>query len=197
MRRATAEETRLIVEAMARHGVAVREVWVRDGDVVNAWAPVRGRMFVKEGFLRAPAWRREAVLAHEAGHERLRHFPWALGLVAVAEAVLLAGRELLLPTFLRSPLAFALGTAGVMLGEVGVLACLFALTRRQEYAADRWALERGGIPAGMYLEHLALLHHPVARDALDRMLATHPAPALRIERCKALAHATTATQPIA
>ena len=98
---------------------------------------------------------------------------------------------------MRSPLAFALGTAGVMLGEVGVLAGLFALSRLQEFAAGRWALKCGGIPAGMYLEHLALLHHPVARDALDRLLETHPAPALRIERCKALAHATTATQPIA
>ena len=73
MRPATAEETRMIVAAMARHGVRVREVWVRAGDVVNAWAPVRGRMFVKAGFLRTPAWRRAAILAHEAGHVRLRH----------------------------------------------------------------------------------------------------------------------------
>ena len=189
MRPATTDEEAPIRQAMASHGVRVRAVWVRAGDVVNAWAPLRGRMFVQEGFLRAPAWRRAAILAHEAGHVRLRHVPWALGLVAVAETVLLAGRELLVPTFLRSPLSFALGTAGVMLGEVGVLAGLFALSRLQEFAADRWALRCGGIPMGAYLEHLALLHHPVARDALDRLLATHPAPALRIARCKSWAQA--------
>lgn len=156
---------------MARHGVAMREVWVRSGDVVNVWAPVRGRMFAKEGFPRAPAWRRRAILAHDAGNVRLRHVPWALGVVAVAETVLQAAREVLLPMFPRGPQAFALGGAGVMLGEVGVVADLCALTRRQQFAADRWAVQHGGVA-----EMRVALYLRVSTDDKGRDLDTQRLP---------------------
>ena len=198
MRRATTDEEGPIREAMARHGVRVREVWVRPGEAVAAWAPVRGRMQVREGFLTAPAWRRAAILAHEAGHVRLRHVPWCVALVGVAEVALLAGRLALAPVILAGPGALLLGTAGVLLGEAGVWAGVSALARAQEFAADRWAVEHGGITGCVWLGHLALTGHPVERGWVDRLLATHPRPERRAGRVRRLLrgrppHTTTVT----
>ena len=187
MRRATPAEEQPILEALARYGVRVREVWVRPGGAVAAWAPVRGRMQVREGFLRAPAWRRAAILAHEAGHVRLRHLPWCVALVGAAEAALLVGRLALAPAILAGPAAFVAGMAGVLLGEVAVWGAVSAVARAQEYAADRWAIEHGGITGCVYLTHLALMGHPAERGWVDRLLATHPHPERRAERIRRMA----------
>lgn len=184
MRRADATEERSVQASMRRHGVVVRDVWVRPGVEVNAWAPLRGRMWVSEGFLTAPTWRRAAILAHEAGHARLRHVSWCLVLVVVTEAALIPARMALGTVALASPLGWGLSMALVGAAQVGVFAGLSALGRRQEFAADRWAVQHGGITVGVYRDHLALLHHPEARGLEDRALATHPSPDRRIKHLR-------------
>ncbi len=184
MRRATESEEEGIREGLARHGVVAREVWVRPGEVVNAGAPVRGRMVVSEGFLTAPAWRQAAILAHEAGHVRLRHTPWLVGAWAAGEALQMVARLGLAPVMLGRPAALAAGIAGVLLCQAGLFVGLCAQYRRLEFAADRWAVEHGGITGGGYMEHLALLPQPVARSFQDRLLATHPSNERRIERVR-------------
>ena len=182
MRRATPAEEGPIRAAMAAHAVVVREVFVLPGAAAAAWAPVRGRMRVREGFLCAPAWRRAAIIAHEAGHVRLRHLPRCVALAATTEAALLAARVALAPALLSGPLAFGLGTAGILAGEVAVWASVSWLMRIQEYAADRWAVRDGGVTGGEYVEHLRQVGHPAARGPLDRLIETHPTPAQRIRR---------------
>ena len=184
MRRATASEERSVQDGMARHGVFVRDVWVRPGEVANAWAPVRGRMWASEGFWTAPAWRQAAFLAHEAGHVRLRHVPWCMALLVVVEAAQVPGRMALGPTALASPWGWGLSMAVIFAAQAVVLAGLVALGRWQEFAADRWAVEHGGIAGGKYKEHLALLPQLVTRGFANRLLETHPSNERRIERVR-------------
>ncbi len=181
-RRGTQAEERPIQEAMAALGVRVREVWVYDGFKVNASAPVRGCMGVTEGFLCADPWRQSAILAHEAGHARLRHTVKAVAVAVVLEAGLVACRVAAAPWIVLGPGPFTAGLAGVMAAEVGVWVAVAALGRSHEYAADRWAVERGGITEGVYQVHLAALHHPPTVTLWNRLLATHPTPERRAAR---------------
>jgi Zn-dependent protease with chaperone function len=174
-----------VVAAMARHGVRVREVRVRPCRAVNATAPLRGRMTVTEGFLQAPRWRQAAILAHEAGHVRLRHTPRCVVLAAALEAALAAVRYALAPVVLRGPVVFAAATAAVLVGEAGVWAAVSALMRRHEVEADRWAVGPGGVAAADYVRHLALLSPRAPGRWWDRLLATHPAPQARAAALRA------------
>ena len=180
MRRATAAEERMIVAAMAAHGVSVREVWVLPGEAVGAWAPVRGRMRIREGFFAAPPRRQRAILAHEAGHVIGRHWLRCVVLASVLEGVLVAARFLLAPAILSAWWTIPLGGVGVAVSEVFVWVIVAAVGRRQEHLADRWAIEHGGISLETYAEHLAGVEHLKGMGWVDRLLASHPTPERRM-----------------
>lgn len=183
MRSATAEEHARVVAAMARHGVRMRRVLVRPTADINATAPLWGRMAVTEGLLAAPEWRRRAVMAHEAGHVRLRHTAWCVVAAAAVEMALAAARYALAPVVLASPWAYAASMVAVGAAEAGVWAGVCAVMRHQEVAADRWAVGPGGITAAVYLRHLAALPEVEVHGLWGRMLVTHPTP---VERARAL-----------
>lgn len=138
-----------------------------------------------------------AVLAHELGHWKLRHVLWRLvRLEAVALVALYAAFRLLrwegLPQLAGLTIAsfparvMILGFAGALLAWP--LAPLgSALSRRDEWAADRYAARLGGAPAALASalaklahENLSNLHpHPL----YAWVLYTHPPV---VERIRAL-----------
>ncbi len=180
-RRATPAEEGPILEAMAALGVRVRVVWVYDVNQVNAYSPVRGCMSVTEGYLRAAPWWQSAILAHEAGHARLRHTAKAMAVAVVLEAgwVACLGSLVSLSSVGGEIALIVLS----MVALVSPLVVIGTLGRSHEYAADRWAVEHGGITEGVYQAHLAAFyHHPPHMTLWDRLLATHPTPERRAAR---------------
>lgn len=176
MRDATPVEAGIVRAAMARYGVRVSRVRVRDLVPVNAWAGLGGCLTVTAGLLAAPEWRRECVYAHEAGHFALRHpvtrILWYLGaFLPLAVAGLALSPVMPLPFWDR----YVLGL-GFVAAHVAAFCGATALGRWQEFSADRWAAAR--VPD--YGGHLALVTHPEARGCWDRLIATHPSPARRL-----------------
>ena len=180
--RAAAEDEEAIRKAMAAYGVRIRAVEVLPGPTVTAWAPVCGRMRVRAGFLTAAGWRRAAILAHEAGHVRQRHWGKVFVLFVALEAGLLVLYEAARPWMFSGPGQMVVGLLGMLAAQVGVWVGALAVGRRQEYAADRWAVERGGITGGEYRAFLEQVHRPTAATVWNRLLATHPTPEQRMAR---------------
>lgn len=176
MRDATPVEAGIVRAAMARYGVRVARVRVRDLAPVNAWAGLGGCLTVTAGLLSAPAWRRECVYAHEAGHFALRHpltrILWYLGaFLPLAAAGLALSPVTPLPFWDR----YVLGL-GFAVAHAAGFCCACGQCRRQEFAADGWAAAR--VPD--YGRHLALVTHPAERGYWERLIATHPTPARRV-----------------
>ena len=137
-----------------------------------------------------------AVLAHELGHFKLHHVRWAIARSVATSGLLFFGLSLGLPlhafysAFAVERTAYgALAVFGLWFGLVGFLADPIgnALSRRNEFAADAFALRSGATPgelAGALLklrEKSRLL--PVAHPLYSKVYYSHPP---LVERLRAM-----------
>jgi STE24 endopeptidase len=146
----------------ARLGFPLAGVWVIDGSKRSSKANAfftgfgsRKRIALFDTLLGtlAPA-EVLAVVGHEIGHYKLRHVQWGLALAVAQTGVLLS----LLSLVLQTPVLFAafgidrpsvhggLVVFGILMTpiELPLALALNALSRRHEYAADRFAVDAVG-----------------------------------------------------
>lgn len=137
-----------------------------------------------------------AVLAHELGHFKLHHVRWAIARSVATSGLLFFGLSLCLPlaafynAFAVDRTSYgALVVFGVWFGLVGFLTRPLgnALSRRNEFAADAYAL-RSGASAGELGGALLKLREksrllPLAHPLYSRVYYSHPP---LIERLRAI-----------
>ncbi|MGQ9724010.1 MAG: M48 family metallopeptidase [Tepidimonas sp.] len=197
------------VEALlARCGFRTAGVYVMDGSRRSAHAnayftgfgPAKRVVLFDTLLQRLEAAQIVAVLAHELGHAHHRHVPKRLLWLALGSAMALAVLGWLseapwfyfglgvTPSLTGSNAALALLLFGMVLPLAGILAApLFsALSRRDEYEADRYAVRQAGAAAlagallALYRDNASTLtpdplfvrffySHPPAADRLARL----------------------------
>jgi STE24 endopeptidase len=137
-----------------------------------------------------------AVLAHELGHFKLRHVRWAIVRSVATSGALFFLLHLLLPlepfysafSLQRTPYG-ALAAFGLWFGLVSFLLQPLenALSRRHEFAADRFALGAGVLPAELAGALLKLRERsrllPLAHPLYSRVYYSHPP---LVERLRAM-----------
>jgi STE24 endopeptidase len=138
-----------------------------------------------------------AVLAHELGHFKLHHVRWALARSVLATGGLFFALDLALPRaafyrafFLSGPSSYgALVVFGLWFGLVDFLLQPLAshISRRNEFAADRFALRSGAAPRDLGDALLKLREKsrllPISHPVYSRVYHSHPP---LLERLKAL-----------
>lgn len=151
---------------------------VVDTDEINAMAAPSGFVFISRGFLKQLSDEDElaAVLAHEIGHVVLGHGVAAISQANLTEAVTLVGREVAAQQGGAATQA-VVGLFGESVGEVVETLTSKGYSRRQEYAADQYAVEllsRVGYDPGA-LDRVLLKLEKLERGGDGGWLTTHPA----------------------
>lgn len=163
---------------------------VLNSDIVNAFATPGGYVYITRGLLALADDEAQlaGVLGHEIGHITALHHARRHGDSLLATlGVVVAGA--------------ALGRSGADLAQHGAVALLQGYSRENEYEADllgvRYLSHAGFDPYAMSAfltklredSRLAAIRRGESPDAVDQFnyLATHPAPAARVDRAKALA----------
>lgn len=172
---------------------------VLDSDIINAFAMPGGYVYVTRGLLALADNEAQlaGVLAHEIGHITALHHARRYGDSLLANiGVAVAGA--------------ALGQAGAQVAQVGAVSLLQSYSRENEYEADQLGvryLARAGFDpyamAGFLTKlradsRLAAIRRGESPDTVDQFnyLATHPAPAARVEQATAFARQTNVANPI-
>lgn len=172
---------------------------VLNSDIVNAFAVPGGYVYISRGLVALADNEAQlaAVMAHELGHLTALHHARRYG-------------QGLLANILVTGVAIAGGSELAQLGQFGAVAVLQSYSREHEFEADdlgiRYMSRAGYDPKEMaaFLAKLRAHSQLEARlrgqspDAVDQFdyLATHPAPAARVDRALQNASAVTVAQPM-
>ncbi len=172
---------------------------VLNSDIINAFATPGGYVYITRGLMALADNEAQlaGVLAHEIGHitalhHARRHGQSLLANIGLAAVGILVGRE------------------AAQVGQMGAVTLLQSFSRENEYEADelgvRYLSRAGFDPAAMagFLaklradSRLTALRRGESPDKVDQFnyLATHPAPAARVERATALARQTNVRNPM-
>ena len=172
---------------------------VLNSDIINAFATPGGYVYITRGLMALANNEAQlaGVLAHEIGHitalhHAQRHGQSLLANIGVAAVGILVGRE------------------AAQVGQMGAVTLLQSFSRENEYEADelgvRYLSRAGFEPAAMagFLaklradSRLTALRRGESPDKVDQFnyLATHPAPAARVERATALARQANVRNPL-
>ena len=172
---------------------------VLNSDIINAFATPGGYVYITRGLMALADNEAQlaGVLAHEIGHitalhHAQRHGQSLLANIGVAAVGILVGRE------------------AAQVGQMGAVTLLQSFSRENEYEADelgvRYLSRAGFEPAAMagFLaklradSRLTALRRGESPDKVDQFnyLATHPAPAARVERATALARQANVRNPM-
>jgi predicted Zn-dependent protease len=172
---------------------------ILDSDIVNAFALPGGYVYVSRGLLTLAGDEAElaAVLGHELGHITARHHAQRAG-------------QQLLAGVLVTGLGVAVGGPAADLGNIVAAGVLSSYSRQHEHESDtlgiRYLSRVGYDPNAMadFLTKLRAESRLQAKilgrspDDVDRFnyLATHPAPAERVQRASTIAAQTPVREPM-
>lgn len=172
---------------------------VLNSDIVNAFATPGGYVYITRGLMALADNEAQlaGVLAHEIGHitalhHARRHGQSILANIGLAAVGILGGREI------------------AKVGQLGAVTLLQGFSRENEYEADelgvRYLSRVGFDPTAMagFLgklradSRLSALRRGESPDKVDQFnyLATHPAPAARVQRATALARQKNVKNPM-
>jgi predicted Zn-dependent protease len=172
---------------------------VLNSDIVNAFATAGGYVYITRGLMALADHEAQlaGVLAHEIGHitalhHARRHGQSILANIGLAAVGILGGREI------------------AKVGQLGATTLLQSFSRENEYEADelgvRYLSRVGFDPTAMagFLgklrsnSRLSVLRRSESPDKVDQFnyLATHPAPAARVQRATALARKKNVKNPM-
>jgi predicted Zn-dependent protease len=172
---------------------------VLNSDIVNAFATPGGYVYITRGLMALADNEAQlaGVLAHEIGHitalhHARRHGQSILANIGLAAVGILGGREI------------------AQVGQLGATTLLQSFSRENEYEADelgvRYLSRVGFDPTAMagFLgklradSRLSALRRGESPDKVDQFnyLATHPAPAARVQRATALARQKNVKNPM-
>lgn len=170
-----------------------------NSDIVNAFATPGGYVYITRGLMALADNEAQlaGVLAHEIGHitalhHARRHGQSLLANIGLAAVGILGGREI------------------AQVGQLGAVSLLQSFSRENEYEADglgvRYLSRAGFDPSEMagFLaklradSRLTALRRGESPDKVDQFnyLATHPAPAARVQRATALARQKNVKNPM-
>ena len=172
---------------------------ILDSDIVNAFATPGGYVYITRGLLALADNEAQlaGVLGHEIGHITALHHARRYGDSLLANiGVAVAGA--------------ALGQAGAQAAQFGAVSLLQSYSRENEYEADQLGVRYLGrigfdphAMAGFLTKlradsRLAAIRRGESPDSVDRFnyLATHPAPAARVEQATAFARQAKVQNPI-
>lgn len=171
---------------------------VLNSDIVNAFATPGGYVYVSRGLIALADDEAQlaGVLAHEIGHITALHHAQRYGSSLLANIGVLAAGVLG-------------GQTAAQAGQFGAVTLLQSYSREHEYESDQLGiryLARAGYDPGAMAGFLAKLRadsrltmkrRGESPDKVDQFnyLATHPAPAARVERATALARQASVADP--
>ena len=171
---------------------------VLNSDIVNAFATPGGYIYVSRGLLALADNEAQlaGVLAHEIGHITALHHAQRQGDALLANIGVLAAGVLG-------------GRAAAQAGQLGAVSLLQSFSRENEYEADllgvRYLARTGYDPGAMAAflaklraeSRLTMIRRGESPDKVDEFnyLATHPAPAARVDRAAGLAREAAVATP--
>ena len=172
---------------------------ILNSDIVNAFATPGGYVYVTRGLMALADNEAQlaGVLAHEIAHITALHHAERQGQSLLANVGVIAA-------------AVLGGRAGAELGQLGAVSMLQRYSRDNEHEADALGvryLSRAGYDPGAMAGFLSKLRDSSRLDAKRRgqspdtvdqfhYLASHPAPAARVERATGLAQKASVKNPI-